>query len=891
VNHPAENNTLETTYQPERVESTWYRYWTEHNLFRAEVNPNRPPFCIVMPPPNVTGSLHMGHALDNTLQDILTRWRRMQGFAALWLPGTDHAGIATQARVEEQLAAEGLSRFDLGREKFLERVWAWKEKYGNQITNQLRLLGSSCDWSRERFTMDEGCSEAVQEVFVRLYERGLIYRGNRIINWCSKCRTTISDIEVEHVDREGKLWHIKYPVADSDDFVVVATTRPETMLGDTGVAVHPDDQRYRHLVGKTVRLPLMNREIPVVADPGVEKEFGTGAVKVTPAHDPLDFEIGQRHQLEQVVVIGLDARMTEQAGQYEGLDRYEARRRILADLAEQGLLLQVQEHQHVVGQCYRCETVIEPLLSKQWFVKMQPLADPAIAAVEEGRIRFVPERFTRVYLNWLENIRDWCISRQLWWGHRIPVWYCESCGEVICQREEPTSCPNCPESRPVQDPDVLDTWFSSALWPFSTLGWPRSTEELNYFYPTSVLVTGRDIIFFWVARMIFSGLAFMEEVPFREVLIHGLILDAQGRKMSKSLGNGVDPIEVIERYGADTLRFMLITGTTPGNDVRFQLEKLDQTRNFANKIWNAARFVLLNLADFTPDEEEETAVIERESLELADRWILSRTNTMVRIITGRLETYDIGEAARELYEFIWNEFCDWYIELAKPALYGKDPERRRAVQTVLHIVLAKILKLLHPFMPFITEEVYHKLPGRQESLMVSQWPVWQRRLEQPETESTMNLLMELTRAVRNLRAEIKLPPGKAAPILFFTDESTVAATLQRHEQFFRTLAGVERQEVWGSEQERPRQALTAVVGSVEVYLPLAGLLDVDREIKRLEKEIAAVEADLKRTEGKLGNAAFLAKAPLSVVEQEERKRQELIGKREALRSRMDALAG
>ena len=884
---------LPTTYNPHEVEGKWYQFWMERNYFYAARDPEKKPFCIVIPPPNVTGSLHLGHALNNTLQDILTRWKRMQGYATLWLPGTDHAGIATQAKVEEQLAAEGLSKYDLGREKFLERVWEWKNLYGSRIIQQLKMLGCSCDWSRERFTMDEGCSAAVLEVFVRLYERGLIYRGDYIINWCPKCRTTISDIEVEHVEREGKLWYIRYPVKDSREHIVVATTRPETMLGDTAVAVHPEDKRYKHLIGKTAILPLMWREIPIIADEGVEKEFGTGAVKVTPAHDPLDFEIGRRHDLPLEVVIGPDARMTERAGRYAGMERYACREQVVKDLQEKGLLLKVEDHVHSVGQCYRCDTVIEPLVSKQWFVRMKPLAEPAIRVVEEGKTRFVPERFTRIYLNWLENIRDWCISRQLWWGHRIPVWYCDQCEEVICQRTAPEKCPNCGGTQLTQDPDVLDTWFSSALWPFSTLGWPEDTEDLRYFYPTSVLVTGRDIIFFWVARMIFSALAFMGEVPFRDVLIHGLILDSLGRKMSKSLGNGVDPIEVIEQYGADTLRFTLITGSTPGNDIRFHLEKLDQTRNFANKIWNAARFVLMNLRDYPLRGAEALALPpQREGASLADRWILSRCQAMVELVTRCLEEYDIGEAAMRLYDFIWSEFCDWYVEMSKPYLYNGDAangEARLRAQQVLHYVLLNTMKLLHPFMPFITEEIYQHLPHAEESIMISAWPSSHPELRDEAAEREMELVQDLVRAVRNLRAEVGLPPGKGVRVVLVPGEEEERRIVEENLIYLEHLAAAKETEVIPSTAERPRQALTAVVGSIEVYLPLAGIIDLSKEISRLEKEISGLSQEIERLSQKLSNPAFLAKAPAAVVEKEKQKQAELLGKREVLEKRLHLL--
>jgi valyl-tRNA synthetase len=881
---------LSTVFDPKEIEDKWYQFWTEKNYFRAEVDFNKPPFCIVMPPPNVTGSLHLGHALDNTLQDILTRWRRMQGYSTLWLPGTDHAGIATQARVEEQLAKEGLSKHDLGREKFLDRVWEWKHQYGTQITSQLRLLGSSCDWSRERFTMDEGCSDAVQEVFVKLYHRGLIYQGDYIINWCPKCQTTISDIEVEHNERDGHLWQLRYPVKDSREHIMVATTRPETMLGDTAVAVNPDDRRYQHLIGKTVILPLMWREIPIVADEYVDAKFGTGAVKVTPAHDPNDFEIGMRHNLPQVVVIGKDAKMTDQAGRYAGMDRYECREQVLEDLDKLELLFKKEEHHHAVGQCYRCDSVVEPLVSKQWFVKMKPLAEPAMEVIKEGKTRFVPERFTKTYINWLENIRDWCISRQLWWGHRIPVWYCQDCGEIICQKQEPSNCGQCGKEDLKQDPDVLDTWFSSGLWPFSTLGWPENTPELQYYYPTTVLVTGRDIIFFWVARMIFSSLAFMDEVPFKDVMIHGLILDAQGRKMSKSLGNGVDPIEVIEKYGADTLRFMIVTGSTPGNDVRFHMEKLDQTRNFANKVWNASRFVLLNLSDFVPDFTKEYDFGTLKGLTLADKWILSRLNRAVAEVTRLLDNYDIGEAARVVYEFIWNEYCDWYIELVKPRLYGRETEEsRKTAQKVLHYVLINTLKVLHPFMPFITEEIYQHLPHQEESIMISTWPIVQDSQISDAVEKEMNLLMEIIRAVRNLRAEIKLSPGSQVEVILVCEDLKSLTTVKQGEDYLRNLAAASKVSYYTEVKDRPQQALTSVVGSVEVYLPLSGLVDLEKEVARLEKEVAVLDQEISRLDSKLNNEGFMAKAPAAVVDKEKEKRSEYLAKKETLQGRLAVL--
>lgn len=875
---------LPSVYDPHKVESKWYRLWEEKGYFRAPVGDigERRPFSVVMPPPNVTGSLHLGHALDNTLQDILVRWHRMRGDATLWLPGTDHAGIATQARVEEELAKEGLTKYDLGREKFLERVWAWKEEYGTRITQQLRRLGASCDWSRERFTMDKGCSRAVREVFVRLYKEGLIYRGDYIINWCPRCATVISDIEVEHEEEQGRLWYILYPFKEGQGGITVATTRPETMLGDTAVAVHPDDERYRRFIGRTVILPLLNREIPVIADEYVDPSFGTGAVKITPAHDPNDFEVGKRHGLPAITVIGKDAIMTAEAGPYKGLDRYACREKVVKDLERLGYLVKVEEHTHAVGHCYRCGTVIEPLISPQWFVRMKPLAQPAIQAALEGRVRFVPERFTKIYLNWLENIRDWCISRQLWWGHRIPVWYCQQCGEVICTTEDPRECPSCRSTALEQDPDVLDTWFSSALWPFSTMGWPDKTPELALYYPTSVLVTGRDIIFFWVARMLFMGLKFMGEVPFREVLIHGLVLDAQGRKMSKSLGNGVDPMDVIEEYGADTLRFTLITGNTPGNDLRFHPERLESTRNFCNKIWNAARFVLLNLKDYDPERE-------KAPYTLPDRWILSRLNAVVDEVTRNMENYEIGEAARSLYEFFWGEFCDWYIELSKVRLYGEDERAKATAQRVLLEVLETSLKLLHPFMPFITEEIWHYLPGDRASIMISPWPKAKALERDYKAEEDMSLVTEVIRAIRNLRSEVRVTPGRKARVILVAREEKIRQLLEESRLYFSALAQAEPVDILDRVDKRGLKAVSSVCGGVEVYLPLEGLVDYKKEIARLEKELAATQKELERVQEKLANPDFLAKAPAEVVEKERNRAEELKTKEEALRQRLSAL--
>lgn len=873
---------LPSVYEPGQVERKWYKFWRERNYFAPSGDTNQPMFSIVMPPPNVTGSLHLGHALDNTLQDILTRWKRMQGYNVLWLPGTDHAGIATQAKVEEALAQEGLSRHDLGREKFVERVWEWKHLYGNRITEQLSLLGSSCDWSRERFTMDEGCSRAVREVFVDMYNKGLIYQGDYIINWCPKCHTAISDIEVEHEDTEGKLWYIRYPIEGSDEYLVVATTRPETMLGDTGVAVHPEDERYSHLIGRNVMLPLMNRPIPVFADDYVDKEFGTGAVKVTPAHDPNDFEMGLRHQLPQIKVMDDAGVMNENAGQYEGLDRSECRQKVVADLEALGLLEKIEPHQHAVGHCQRCETIIEPMISKQWFVRMKPLAEPAIRRVVEGDIRFVPERFTKIYLNWMENIRDWCISRQLWWGHRIPVWYCDQCGEIICSKTDPDRCPSCESDQLRQDEDVLDTWFSSALWPFSTLGWPEETKDLETFYPTSVLVTGRDIIFFWVARMIFSGLEQTGQVPFYDVNIHGLILDAQGRKMSKSLGNGIDPIEVIDKYGADTLRFALITGVTPGNDVRFHWEKVENTRNFANKIWNAARFVLMNLEGYEPVEVAE------EDLTLADRWIISRLANTAEDVTRLLEEYDLGEAAKTLYEFIWDEFCDWYIELAKIRLgQSADSHHRLVAQNVLLQVLFDTLRLLHPFMPFITEEIYQNLPGHNDTIILDAWPV--KGQVWPEALEDMQQLMSVIRNLRNIRAEFNVAPGTPINTIILVRDQGKMALFENNQVYMQRLAQVKKIEVVNNLDTKPAQAVSALTAWTEIYVPLEGIIDIEREIVRLEKELKATEADLQRAESKLGNANFLAKAPQEVIAKENAKAEEARVKREGILQRLEIL--
>ena len=874
------------TYDPQSFERKWYAYWEEHNLFHDAADESREPYSVVIPPPNVTGQLHMGHALDNTLQDILVRYQRMRGKNVVWIPGCDHAGIATQAKVEESLRAEGTNRFGLGREKFLARVWDWKQQYGDRIMYQLRMLGASCDWERERFTMDEGCSRAVREVFVSLYEQGLIYQGTRITNWCPHCTTAISDIEVDHETEEGHLWHLRYRIDGTDDYVEIATTRPETMFGDTGVAVHPDDERYKHLVGKTLILPVVERRIPLFADAYVDPAFGTGAVKVTPAHDPNDFEMGLRHNLEQVVVINADGTMGEGAGKYAGLDRYECRKQLVQELAEIGALVCTEKHEHAVGHCSRCKTTIEPLVSKQWFVRMEDLAKPAIAAVKDGRIHFVPERFTKIYENWLENIRDWCISRQLWWGHRIPAWHCEDCGETSVSRTDITACMHCGSTHIHQDEDVLDTWFSSGLWPFETLGWPEDTEDLRHFYPTATLVTGYDIIFFWVARMVMMGLRFGGDVPFHDVFIHGLVRDSEGRKMSKSLGNGIDPVEVIEKYGADTLRFMLITGNTPGNDMRFYWERVEAARNFANKIWNASRYMLMNLegADdaFVPEESDYT---------LADRWILTRSAETARAVTANLENYELGEAGRAIYEFLWSEFCDWYIELTKARLYDK--ENVRAKNTALYVlrtVLERTMRLLHPFMPFLTEEIWQKLPHEGRSIMRAPWPEVDEKEIDAEAEAAMTAIMEVIKVTRNLRAELGTPPGKKSALLLRVRDAALVDVFAAHTDYFHALASASEVTFLAEDAPDPENVVTGALAGAAVYLPLAGLIDVEKETARLTKERDNLEKEIARLSGKLANAGFTSKAPAAVVAAE---REKLAGYEEKIgliRSRLADLA-
>ena len=855
---------LPKTYDPKAVEDKLYKFWVDSGFFHAEVNPDKKPYTIVIPPPNVTGQLHMGHAFDETLQDILIRTKRMQGYEALWMPGTDHAGIATQIKVEENLRKEeGLTRYDLGREEFLKRVWAWKDKFGNRIISQLKKLGTSCDWDRERFTMDEGCSKAVREVFVNLYNKGLIYKGHRIINWCPHCATALSDAEVEYETQPGKLWHIRYPLADGSGDLVVATTRPETFMGDTGVAVNPNDERYKHLIGKTCILPIMNREIPIFGDEYVDMEFGTGCVKVTPCHDPNDFEMGQRHNLEQILVFNEDATVNANGGKYEGMDRYECRKAVVKDLEEGGYLVKIEDHEHNVGTCYRCGTTVEPMTSAQWFVKMAPLAKPAMDVVNEGKTKFVPDRFSKTYLRWMENVHDWCISRQLWWGHRIPAFYCDDCGEMTVSKTDVHTCPKCGGTHIHQEEDVLDTWFSSALWPFSTLGWPDKTKELEYFYPTSTLVTGYDIIFFWVARMIFSGVEHMGETPFKTVYIHGLVRDAQGRKMSKSLGNGIDPLEVIDQYGADALRFTLATGNSPGNDMRFSDERVQASRNFCNKIWNASRFIQMNL---TIDKDK--AVELPAELALEDKWILSKFNTLVADVTRNIDQYELGLAASKLNDFIWENFCDWYIEIAKTRLQTGDEN----VQKVLCYVLSGAMQLLHPFMPFITETIWQALPHEGPSVMVSKWPEYDEKLNFSVEEAQMESLMDAVRAIRNRRAEMNVPPSKKAKVLILTEKKD---TFSAGAGFFPKLAYASEIELIDAVPADAAKMASVVTGDAQLYMPMGDLIDFEAERARLGKEKKKVEDDIAFVMKKLNNPKFVDKAPENVVAAEREKADKL----------------
>lgn len=863
---------LAKNYDPKDFEDRIYKEWQDKGLFKSKIDKTKKSFSIVMPPPNITGQLHMGHALDDTLQDILTRWKRMDGYEVLWIPGTDHASIATEVKVVDKINKEtGKSKYEIGREEFLKYAWAWKEEFGGKIVNQVKKLGASCDWDLERFTMDEGCNKAVTKFFVKLYEEGHIYRGNRIINWCPDCKTTLSDAEVEHEDQEGNFWHIKYPIKDSEEYLEIATTRPETLLGDSGIAVHPEDERYIHLVGKTAVLPLVGRELPIVADEYVDKEFGTGAVKMTPAHDPNDFEVGKRHQLEEINVMNDDATMNELAGKYAGMDRYECRKALVADLDEAGYLIKVKKHDHAVGTCYRCHTTVEPRLSLQWFVKMDELAKPAIDILKKGELKFVPDKFDKTYLQWLENIRDWCVSRQLWWGHQIPAYYCQDCGEIIVAEEAPHECTKCKSSNIKQDEDVLDTWFSSGLWPFETMGWPEKTDMLDYYYPTSVLVTGYDIIFFWVVRMAFSAMFCMNEKPFEHVLIHGLVRDSEGRKMSKSLGNGIDPLEIIDQYGADALRFTLATGNSPGNDMRFYMERVEFARNFNNKLWNASRFVFMNLED-----ESLLEGLTRESvkanLTLADKWIISRANRVVKEVNYNMDQFDLGIGLQKAYDFTWSEYCDWYIEIVKPRLYGDDREAKRAALYTLTYVLEKILKLLHPFIPFITEEIYSYLPTVEGYIITAEYPHYEEADDMLAEEEKMNLIMDGIRNVRNVRAEMNVPPSKKAKIIIVpTDDKRPA--MEDGKEYFKSLASASEVEIQDNKDGIPEDAVSVVIDGVELFIPLDELVDFEKEKERLNKERDKALAEIKRVEGKLNNPGFVNKAPAKLVEEEKAKKE------------------
>lgn len=861
---------LDKTYNPNEIENKQYDKWINRNYFHAKVDRSKKPFTIVMPPPNITGQLHMGHALDNTMQDIIIRFKRMQGFNALWQPGTDHASIATEVKIIEQLKKEGIDKKELGRDAFLKRAWEWKEEYGGQIINQLKRMGSSADWERERFTMDEGCSKAVEEVFIKLYNKGLIYKGSKIINWCPICRTTISDAEVEHEEKMGYFWHIKYPIVGSDSFLEIATTRPETMLGDTAIAVNPEDDRYKHLIGKEVMLPLVERIIPVVADSYVDKEFGTGVVKITPAHDPNDFEVGKRHNLEEINVMNDDATINNLGGKYKGMDRYEARKQIVKDLDSLGLLIKVEDHTHNVGTHDRCNTVVEPLIKQQWFVKMEDLIKPAVQAVKDGEIKLLPERMNKLYFNWTDNIRDWCISRQLWWGHRIPAFYCEKCGEVVVDNKVPSSCNHCGHNMFKQDEDTLDTWFSSALWPFSTLGWPDNTEDLDYFYPTNVLVTGYDIIFFWVIRMIFSGFEHMGNKPFDTVLFHGLIRDAEGRKMSKSLGNGIDPLEIIDKYGADALRFTLITGNAPGNDMRFYLERVEASRNFANKIWNASRFIMMNM----PDEPIKEVLI--SDLTNADKWIIGKVNHLVKDVSDNMDKFELGLAAGKLYDFIWEEFCDWYIEMVKPRLYGDFDTTKDAALYTLKTVLITSLKLLHPFMPFITEEIFCTLQEEEESIMISDWPVYKEELEFLDEQSKIELIKEAVRSIRIARTNMNVAISKKTKVFVVSNNERIRDIFNEGELFFASLSHANEVIVKDNKSEIEDDAVSVVIPEAVIYIPLSQLVDPEQEIARLEEERKRLQKELDRVEGMLKNPNFINKAKESKILEEKEKQNKYI---------------
>ena len=858
---------LEKNYDPKDIEDRLYSKWISKKYFHAEVNPDKKPYTIVIPPPNITGQLHMGHALDNTLQDILIRFKRMQGYEALWLPGTDHASIATEAKIVEAMRKEGITKEDIGREKFLERAWDWKKQYGGRIVSQLKKMGSSCDWDRERFTMDEGCNKAVKEVFVKLYNKGLIYRGERIINWCPHCLTSISDAEVEYEDQKGHFWHLRYPFADGSGYINLATTRPETLLGDTAVAVNPNDERYKDLVGKMLVLPLVHREIPLIADDYVDMEFGTGVVKITPAHDPNDFEVGLRHNLPIINVMTDDAKIVDEYEKYAGMDRYEAREAIVKDL-EEGALVKVEDHDHNVGTCYRCGTTVEPRVSKQWFVKMKPLAGPAIDAVKNGETKFVPDHFNKTYFHWLENIRDWCISRQLWWGHQIPAFYCDDCGELVVTKEKTCNCPKCGKEMR-QDPDTLDTWFSSALWPFSTLGWPDDTEEMKYFYPTNTLVTGYDIIPFWVMRMMFSGIEQTGQVPFDTVLIHGLVRDSQGRKMSKSLGNGIDPLEVIDKYGADALRLTLVTGNAPGNDMRFYWERVEASRNFANKVWNASRFIMMN---FAQNEELANKEVSADELTQADKWILAKCNQLAKDVTALMETYDLGIAVQKIYDFIWEEFCDWYIEMVKPRLYNEEDETKAAALYTLKKVLIDALKLLHPYMPFITEEIYCTLMDNDDdSIMISAWPEYTESMNFAEDMDAVECIKEAVKGIRNVRGEMNVPPSKKAKVIVVTEDAKVKDIFETNKVFFATLGYASEVTIQADKTGIEKDAVSVVIDKGTIYMPFAELVDVAKEIERLKKEEKRLTGELKRSEGMLGNPNFVNKAPAKKIEEEKAK--------------------
>ena len=876
---------LEKTYNPKAIEAKLYEKWCDNKYFHAEVDRSKKPFTTVMPPPNITGKLHMGHALDNTLQDILIRYKRMQGYNALWIPGTDHAAISTEVKVTNQLKEEGIDKKELGREKFLERTWQWKEEYAGTIEGQLKKLGVSCDWDRERFTMDEGCSKAVEEVFIKLYNEGYIYKGSRIINWCPVCKTSLSDAEVEHEEQDGFFWHIKYPIVGTDDYLEIATTRPETLLGDTAIAVHPDDERYKDIVGKMCKLPLTDREIPIVADYYVDKEFGTGAVKITPAHDPNDFEVGKRHNLPEINILNDDATIVEGYGRYSGMDRYEARKAIVEDLEKEGYLVSIEEHVHNVGTHDRCKTTVEPMIKPQWFVKMDELAKPAINAIKTGELKFVPERFGKIYLNWLENIRDWCISRQIWWGHRIPAYYCDECGEVVVAREMPEKCPHCGCTHLTQDEDTLDTWFSSALWPFSTLGWPDQTEDLDYFYPTDVLVTGYDIIFFWVIRMVFSGYEHTGKAPFNTVLIHGLVRDSQGRKMSKSLGNGIDPLEIIDKYGADALRLTLITGNAPGNDMRFYNERVEASRNFANKVWNASRFILMNMEKNVVEEPEDFL------LKPADRWILSKVNSLTKEMTENMDKFELGIAVQKVHDFIWDEFCDWYVEIAKYRIYHaeEDSQSANCALWVLKTVLGQALKLLHPFMPFITEEIYGALVPEEESLMMSSWPVYREDWEFPYATEVIEHVKAITRGIRNMRAEMNVPNNKRTKVYIISSDSKLLTALEVLKESVKPLMLANDIILHYEKKDVADDAVSIVVPGATFSLPLEDLVDFEQERERLKKEEERLNSEIKRAQGMLANERFTSKAPADKVQAERDKLEKYTKMLEQVKERIDSL--